>query len=145
MWDSPSPNPVCHLPFILFIPSGCVRVCVSICPCMLMCIWITRGEPIWTHTWARVCSNGCQVIYRVHWGCHQWINCTNVILKPSKRREDERTACWGKMRAKGNKWAWQERRGRGDEWQKIKWDTKTAKAKELTMISTNYWPEGTLI
>lgn len=35
--------------------------------------------------------------------------------------------------------------GRGDEWQKIKWDTKTAKAKELTMISTNYWPEGTLI
>lgn len=31
------------------------------------------------------------------------------------------------------------------DWIGMKWDKRTARGKEVTMISTNYWPEGTLI
>lgn len=88
-----SSSHLCHLSFILFVPSGCVCVCVSgsVCPCMLMCIWITC---------ARVCLRvSVQVAVKSYtefaWGRHQWLSSAQCHLEAFKTTEDERTARWG--------------------------------------------------
>lgn len=84
----------CVIHFICLHLPLAVRVYVWVCPCMLICIWITHA-----------CVGGCvRVAVRSYMQCtegwNQWISSTNVILEAS-RTQEMRGQKWGRRRCKG--------------------------------------------
>ena len=133
-----------------FRPCLCVCTSESVCPCMLMWIWITC-VCVCVCLCVSECSSGCQVIYAVHWRMAPMNKQHQCHLETFERRENTRGQ-WDEEKWGKRKWEWltrEGRKGRDDtrwrDWKKMRWEQRTARGKEVTMIPTNYWPEGMLI